>query len=343
MFKPTRESILTAFGLCLLIAVYSVLPSCSFESRNWQGEIDTGAPTDASDMRSRTRSDAPTSDAPEDRGLPPDFAGGEEDTRFSDINDTDDVRDRGEDVVEDASGSIDPDITEAFDPRQTAECSVDTMAELYPGNLPPNPYGTWPSATDCVAAPHDALVLLGCPSREDGSPSDCQRRRVDKAMSFSRSGYGDRFIVTGAAVANEHVEAESLRDLLIEAGIPTEMIWVDTKAEHTDENIYYSSRIMVEQGWISAIFISDDPGHLMMTAICDSNCCVRYGRLTLFDFPIDDPDTFEPSLGAGHYALFPYADSVPPEECNKIERPIRAMCLNLDTRRACAGNVQLDD
>lgn len=340
MFDFDRDTRPRFQAISAAVVIALVATGCSFETTAWQNRADAASPADTSDTPSRVRTDAD-----EDTSVLPETDAGEEDVSVEDANEgLPDVSDRGEDdTSEDDLEVSDMESEEVVDPTQTAQCSVETMIGLYPGSLPPNPYGTWPRADACVASPHDVIIVLGCPTREDGSASDCQQRRIDIAMSLMRSGYSDRFIVSGAAVSNEHVEAEALRDLLLAEDVPTESIFLEPQAEHTDENIYYSSQLMVDHGWTSAIIVSDDKGHLMMTAVCDSNCCVRWGRLTLFEFPIDDPESFEVKVDAGHYALFPWAESIPAEECNKIERPLRAMCLNLDTRRACAGNVHLSD
>jgi hypothetical protein len=211
------------------------------------------------------------------------------------------------------------------------------MIDLYSGPLPPNPYGSFPKATACVASAHDAIIVLGCPNNDDGTPSSCQNKRADIAVKLMAAGLANRFIPSGAAVHNAYVEADTLKQLLIARGVLPASIFPETKAMHTDENIYYSTQIMESQGWTSAFVVSDDPGHLVMTALCDSNCCVDLGRLTVFAFTL-------PDLGAtlvGHYALYPWAASVSMAECARIEAVTKFMCINLATRKACAANLQL--
>jgi hypothetical protein len=94
---------------------------------------------------------------------------------------------------------------------------------------------------------------------------------------------------------------------------------------------------MLTHGWTNALVVSDDPGHLMMTALCDSNCCVDLGRLTLFDFAVAQGAT----LFAGHYALYPWGSEVSKAECDAIEILTKFMCVNLASRNACAGDLQL--
>ncbi len=207
------------------------------------------------------------------------------------------------------------------------------MDQLYPGAWPPNPYGPAVPADTCLYAAHDAIVILGCPSNADGTPSDCQIRRADMAAALRR--YADRFIVSGAAAHNQYVEADALQALLVQRGVPAENILLERKARHTDENIYYSSRIMQAEGWQSALVISDDPGHLVFTALCDSNCCVDLGRLTVIELPDRSK--------VGHYVLYPPGARVSGAECAQIETSTKYMCTNMADRMACAANFRLRD
>lgn len=218
-----------------------------------------------------------------------------------------------------------------------ATCAVPSLIESFPGLLPTNPYDPWEEADDCVASAHDVLVLLGCPSNEDGSPSRCQIERADLAVAFWRAGYARRFITTGAAVHTADVEAEALKRLLLERGVPEAWIEVEPRAEHTDENIYFSSLIMERNGWETALVLSDDAGHLQMTALCDCNCCVRKGRLSLHAFPLGGDGGV---AKAGHYVLYPFARPVTEAECDHLRFPLRFMCTQLDTRLYCQDSPE---
>jgi hypothetical protein len=216
-------------------------------------------------------------------------------------------------------------------------CPVDTMDQIYAGPLPPNPYGPLPPATPCIAAPHDVIVVLGCPNNADGTPSTCQTTRADLATQWMKAGLGSRFITSGGAAHNQYVEAVTLRDLLVARGVPSSSIWMDTQALHTDQNIYFSTQIMKAQGWTNAIVISDDPGQFLYTGLCDSNCCVDLGRLTVFQFTVEGAVQKQ-----GHYVLYPWAQTVSTAECTLIEQTTKSMCTNLSSRTACADQLLVD-
>ncbi|MGZ6143839.1 MAG: YdcF family protein [Myxococcales bacterium] len=214
-----------------------------------------------------------------------------------------------------------------YAPSATA-CEVPPMDQLYAGDFPPNPYAAATPAAPCMTQPHDAVIVLGCPSNADGSASDCQVRRADIAVRLNAPS----FIVSGAAAHNAFVEADALAALLTARGIAAGRIFREPRAMHTDENIYWSSRIMQKQGWQSALVVSD-PGHLIFTALCDSNCCVNLGRLTVVELP--------DGTKVGHYVLYPEASTVLPAECAQIELPDKFMCTNRAQRLACADDFQL--
>lgn len=297
-------------------------------------------------------SDAPEVFVPDT--MPDTAADTPSDTRpdTTDAADTADTTPRETDVVTDTADTTPADTLDTFETADTrpaettpetlepevidpAACPVPTMKDEYPGPFPSFPYGTWTHAEGCVANPHDVIIVLGCPSESDGSPSKCQIDRARMTEQLYDAHWASHFIVTGAAVHNEHVEADALYALLVERGLPADAIIKEPLARHTDENLYYSTRIMQEHDWTSALVVSEDPGHLMMTAVCDSNCCVDLGRLTLYEWEVE-PDLY---VKAGHYALVPPGTANTDAECTHISGLF--MCINLGDREACKDDFQL--
>ncbi len=234
-----------------------------------------------------------------------------------------------------ADAAIDLGVDAAAAINPVTRCPVQTMDQLYSGLFPPNP-NMLPAADACVAAPHDVIIVLGCPNNSDGRPSTCQQTRADLALSFAKARYADWFITSGAAVQNQYVEGDTLKKLLVAGGIAADHVLVDARANHTDENLYYSSKIMEAHGFAAAIVISDTPGHFVFTALCDSNCCVDLGRLTVLNFSVAGK-----TIAAGHYVRYPFATTVSSQECSTIQAPLKAMCINLSSRLSCAGSFKL--
>lgn len=209
-------------------------------------------------------------------------------------------------------------------------CPAPSLFEQFPGNLFNTPEDRWLEAPPC-ARKADVLLVLGCPARDDGSPSSCQEDRVTLALEFLQAKAAPRVLVSGGAVHTPHIEAEVIKKLLVERGVKESLIWLEREAAHTDENIFYSSKIMDRQGWKTAIVLSETAGHLMLAAACDSNCCVQKGRLTLYSFPLGD----NKKRKAAFYALYPYARPVSPKECAHLQNPIKFACTQLAQRKSC--------
>lgn len=234
--------------------------------------------------------------------------------------------DTSEELPEDTGSTEDTEPT----PVAVAACPQPTLPAHYPGAVPVNPWADWPLADTCLHAEHDVIIVLGCPSEGDGSPSSCQEDRVWDAVAFHGAGYGEKFIVTGGAVANEHVEALAMKAELMRLGIPENIIYVEPLAQHTDENLFHSTTIMREQGWQSALVVSE-AAHLLYSAVCDANCCVRAGRLTTWSYPVQGG-----VRKAASYVLTPPGTVVSDEECTHLTQPTKVLCVNLATRLTCA-------
>lgn len=211
-------------------------------------------------------------------------------------------------------------------------CDIPPMDAIYSDPIAPNPTFDQPRAGACIDQRHDALIVLGCPSNDDGTASPCQTERADIAVALQAAGYGDHYIVSGTAAHNDFVEAEALRDLLLARGVTPDAIELEPLAEHTDENLYFSSQIMLARGFRSALVISDGAGQLLYNALCDSNCCVELGRFTVVELA---------GFVVGHYVLYPDAEPVTEEECAHIEDARMGICLFLGQRRACKDHFEL--
>lgn len=112
----------------------------------------------------------------------------------------------------------------------------------------------------------DALIVLGCPTDPDGSPSVEQRERVMEAVREFKKGVSNHIIMTGAAAHNRFVEADSMARLAEANGVPATALVEESQAQNTVENIYYSNEIMKANGWHSTEVIST-AYHLPRTAL----------------------------------------------------------------------------
>ena len=112
----------------------------------------------------------------------------------------------------------------------------------------------------------DTLIVLGTPSQPDGSPSPEQRERVMEGVREFQKGVGRHIIMTGGPAHNHFVEAHTMALLAIANGVPASVIVEEGQAQDTIQNIYYSEKIMQQNGWHSAEVVSS-PYHLPRTAL----------------------------------------------------------------------------
>jgi uncharacterized SAM-binding protein YcdF (DUF218 family) len=112
----------------------------------------------------------------------------------------------------------------------------------------------------------DTLIVLGTPSKLDGSPSLEMAERVDEAVREYRAGVAPHIIMTGAAAHNQFIEAQVMADDAVQQGVPRDAVMVEGQAKDTIQNIWYSHQIMQANGWHSAEVISS-PYHLPRTGL----------------------------------------------------------------------------
>ena len=112
----------------------------------------------------------------------------------------------------------------------------------------------------------DTLIVLGTPCTAEGEPSSEQRERVLEGVREFRSGVAKHMIVTGGAAHNDFVEADCMKQLAVERGVPADAVIEEKQSQDTIQNIRLSKAIMDGHGWRSAEVVSS-PSHLPRTAL----------------------------------------------------------------------------
>lgn len=82
----------------------------------------------------------------------------------------------------------------------------------------------------------DVLVVLGARVFADGQPSAALVARVDHAARLFRLGVAPRIVVTGGSHDGAPREAPTMQRLLIERGVPVDVIVLEDQALSTREN-----------------------------------------------------------------------------------------------------------
>ncbi len=92
----------------------------------------------------------------------------------------------------------------------------------------------------------DFLIILGCGIRKDGTPTPLLKGRVDRALAFYRkqkeeTGKELIFVPSGGQGPNEVIsESLSMKNYLMEQGIPESQIIMEDKSTSTFENMKFS-------------------------------------------------------------------------------------------------------
>ena len=107
-------------------------------------------------------------------------------------------------------------------------------------------------------------IIMGAAVLADGRPSSAMRRRVEAALNLRDEFQDLIFIPSGGKVRNPLVsEAEAMRELLIGAGVHSELILPETKAKHTLQNIINSARIIKNYPATGKAIVCSDNYHIL--------------------------------------------------------------------------------
>ncbi len=105
----------------------------------------------------------------------------------------------------------------------------------------------------CKNGPYDVIIVPGFPT-DSGKINGVLAERLNWANFLYKNGYTKRIIFSGSAVYSPYVEAKIMRLYALQLGIKSEDIFVETKAEHTTENLYYGCRMAEELGFKKMAF-----------------------------------------------------------------------------------------
>lgn len=103
----------------------------------------------------------------------------------------------------------------------------------------------------------DVIVVLGAAVRPGGTPSPTLRRRTLHAIRQFEQGFSDFMIFTGGTGRHSPSEAEVMRRLAAEHGIPDDRLILEETAASTLDSAFSCARIIREKGWSTAFVVSD--------------------------------------------------------------------------------------
>jgi uncharacterized SAM-binding protein YcdF (DUF218 family) len=102
------------------------------------------------------------------------------------------------------------------------------------------------------------VLVLGYPSKSDGTPDPVQELRVANGVRAYRHDRCSQLVFSGSAVKNQMVEAEMMAKLASSDGVPSSRILMETQAQNTWENIKFSMPFLEKY---DSIIIASDSLH----------------------------------------------------------------------------------
>ena len=114
--------------------------------------------------------------------------------------------------------------------------------------------------------PADAIVVLAGGVGESGQAGGGYQERVKQAIDLYKAGYATNLVLSSGYVYSFR-EAEVMRALAIDNGVPASAIVLELQAKSTYDNVRYVKAILAEHRW-STILLVSSPYHMrraMMT------------------------------------------------------------------------------
>ncbi|MBP6335246.1 MAG: YdcF family protein [Bacteroidia bacterium] len=104
--------------------------------------------------------------------------------------------------------------------------------------------------------PYDIIIVPGVPL-EDESWSETMKGRIYWSKYLFDKGITRNIMYSGSSVYTPYYEAMVMAMFAEAIGIPKENIFIETKAEHSTENIYYSYKKSLKLGFQKVALASD--------------------------------------------------------------------------------------
>jgi uncharacterized SAM-binding protein YcdF (DUF218 family) len=113
-----------------------------------------------------------------------------------------------------------------------------------------------------TAPPHrvDAIVVFAGGVGESGKAGGGAQERLKQAVDLYRAGWA-RYLVLSSGYVYSYREAESMRTLAIDQGVPAADIVLEQRAANTYENVKFVDDILRDHRWTSILLVSS-PYHM---------------------------------------------------------------------------------
>lgn len=89
----------------------------------------------------------------------------------------------------------------------------------------------------------DCIMVLGCQVKPGGNPSAMLRDRLDRAIELYKAGAAPKLLMSGDHGTVEYDEVHAMKNYAIQAGVPSEDIFMDHAGFSTYESVYRANEI----------------------------------------------------------------------------------------------------
>ena len=89
----------------------------------------------------------------------------------------------------------------------------------------------------------DCIVVLGCQVRSDGTPSHMLEDRLKRSVALYDNGTAPKLLMSGDHGTKGYDEVDAMKRYAVEAGIPSEDVFMDHAGFSTYETVYRAKEI----------------------------------------------------------------------------------------------------
>lgn len=132
-------------------------------------------------------------------------------------------------------------------------------------------YSVWKVARLDDRRPSDAIIVLGS-AQYDGTPSPIFEARLDHALQLYEDGIAPRIITVGGSQPGDRFsEAGAGQQWLADQGVPTDDLVPIEYGGDTLSSMRAAGDLFREEGWSSAVLVTDPWHSLRAQAMADDN------------------------------------------------------------------------
>jgi len=141
--------------------------------------------------------------------------------------------------------------------------------------------------------PYDVIIVPGVPY-QDSSLSSIMTFRIRWAKHLYDAGLTKNVIFSGGAVYTPYVEGKIMAMMAEKIGLPKEHIFVEDKAEHSTENLYYSYLLAKKLGFGNIAVASDQYQTFLLSEVHERFKIYNIGFLPMKNSFMRNPDNKVP-------------------------------------------------